>query len=196
MGDVGARRAIAAALQALSDALRRAGRKARSRRFRLCFVDVTPILRPRRPAPRRVRSRTQSEWRVWMLLGGRGSGKTRAGAEWVRAKACDPRFGHEARIALVGKTTRRRAQRHDRRRVGFAGDPSGSRATAVRDFEAAADVAERCDRADVWRDEADSCAVRSSRTPGAMNLRSGTARKPPGTCCSSRCGWAKRRRRS
>ncbi|MGE0053138.1 MAG: DNA-packaging protein [Hyphomicrobium sp.] len=43
-------------------------------------------------------------WRVWMLLGGRGSGKTRAGAEWVRAKACDPESGHEARIALVGKT--------------------------------------------------------------------------------------------
>lgn len=43
-------------------------------------------------------------WRVWMLLGGRGSGKTRAGAEWVRAKACDPCNGAEARIALVGKT--------------------------------------------------------------------------------------------
>ena len=27
-------------------------------------------------------------WRVWMLLGGRGSGKTRAGAEWVRSLAC------------------------------------------------------------------------------------------------------------
>lgn len=43
-------------------------------------------------------------WRVWMLLGGRGSGKTRAGAEWVRAQACDPRRGPDARIALVGKT--------------------------------------------------------------------------------------------
>ena len=26
-------------------------------------------------------------WRVWMILGGRGSGKTRAGAEWVREQA-------------------------------------------------------------------------------------------------------------
>ena len=26
-------------------------------------------------------------WRVWVILGGRGAGKTRAGAEWVRAKA-------------------------------------------------------------------------------------------------------------
>jgi len=46
-------------------------------------------------------------WRTWLILGGRGSGKTRAGAEWVSgmalglapfaAKAC----GH---IALVGET--------------------------------------------------------------------------------------------
>src|SRR5262249_6275090 len=27
------------------------------------------------------------QWRVWLLLGGRGSGKTRAGAEWVRSLA-------------------------------------------------------------------------------------------------------------
>ena len=26
-------------------------------------------------------------WRVWLILGGRGAGKTRSGAEWVRAKA-------------------------------------------------------------------------------------------------------------
>ena len=48
-----------------------------------------------------------SPWRVWLILGGRGAGKTRAGAEWVRAKALglDP-VGAEpaARIALVGET--------------------------------------------------------------------------------------------
>jgi phage terminase large subunit-like protein len=40
-----------------------------------------------------------------MLLGGRGSGKTRAGAEWIRGIACsgDASTG-PARIALVGKT--------------------------------------------------------------------------------------------
>src|SRR5690606_7866818 len=27
------------------------------------------------------------DWRVWLLMGGRGSGKTRAGAEWVHAIA-------------------------------------------------------------------------------------------------------------
>ncbi len=46
------------------------------------------------------------EWRVWMLLGGRGSGKTRAGAEWIREQAAgESAAGREpARIALVGKT--------------------------------------------------------------------------------------------
>jgi len=39
-------------------------------------------------------------WRVWLMLAGRGFGKTRAGAEWVHQKALDP----DARIALVGAT--------------------------------------------------------------------------------------------
>ncbi|WP_072392098.1 terminase family protein [Hyphomicrobium sp. CS1GBMeth3] len=47
------------------------------------------------------------DWRVWLILGGRGAGKTRAGAEWVRAKALGiPALGVEParRIALVGET--------------------------------------------------------------------------------------------
>ncbi len=39
------------------------------------------------------------DWSVWLILAGRGFGKTRAGAEWVRRIAeTDP----DARIALVG----------------------------------------------------------------------------------------------
>ena len=38
-------------------------------------------------------------WRVWLIKAGRGFGKTRAGAEWVRNVA---RHEPEARIALVG----------------------------------------------------------------------------------------------
>ena len=41
------------------------------------------------------------DWAVWLLLAGRGFGKTRAGAEWVRAQAM-ARPG--ARIALVAAT--------------------------------------------------------------------------------------------
>ncbi|MFN3990999.1 MAG: DNA-packaging protein [Erythrobacter sp.] len=41
------------------------------------------------------------DWRIWLILAGRGFGKTRAGAEWVRAiaESCP-----EARIALVAAT--------------------------------------------------------------------------------------------
>lgn len=39
------------------------------------------------------------DWRTWLILAGRGFGKTRAGAEWVREVAeADP----HARIALIG----------------------------------------------------------------------------------------------
>ena len=40
------------------------------------------------------------EWRTWLVMAGRGYGKTRTGAEWVRLAAQDP----EARIAIVGAT--------------------------------------------------------------------------------------------
>lgn len=46
-------------------------------------------------------------WRVWLILGGRGAGKTRAGSEWVRAKALGLAPIAEApsmRIALIGET--------------------------------------------------------------------------------------------
>ena len=43
---------------------------------------------------------------MWVILGGRGAGKTRAGAEWVRAKALGLFKGEmpARRIALVGET--------------------------------------------------------------------------------------------
>jgi Uncharacterized conserved protein len=43
------------------------------------------------------------EWRHWLLMGGRGSGKTRAGAEWVHALASAGRRS-DLRIALVAET--------------------------------------------------------------------------------------------
>ena len=41
------------------------------------------------------------DWRIWLMLAGRGFGKTRAGAEWVRGIA---EANPAARIALVGAT--------------------------------------------------------------------------------------------
>ena len=42
----------------------------------------------------------EGEWRVWLMMAGRGYGKTRAGAEWVHGLAAGPPL----RIALVGPT--------------------------------------------------------------------------------------------
>ena len=48
----------------------------------------------------------EGDWRTWLLMGGRGSGKTRAGAEWVHALATGemPGLGRDGRIALVAET--------------------------------------------------------------------------------------------
>ncbi|ARE85408.1 Terminase-like family protein [Roseovarius sp. EC-HK134] len=47
------------------------------------------------------------DWRTWVIMGGRGAGKTRAGAEWVRSEVEGARpmdTGRCKRIALVGET--------------------------------------------------------------------------------------------
>lgn len=47
------------------------------------------------------------DWRSWVIMGGRGAGKTRAGAEWVRAQVegARPRDpGRARRVALVAET--------------------------------------------------------------------------------------------
>lgn len=48
-----------------------------------------------------------TDWTTWLILGGRGAGKTRAGAEWVRAQALRPPEISQrmpARIAIIGRT--------------------------------------------------------------------------------------------
>ena len=43
----------------------------------------------------------EEPWHIWLLLAGRGFGKTRVGAEWVRARA---ESGRSSRIALIART--------------------------------------------------------------------------------------------
>ena len=46
-------------------------------------------------------------WKTWVIMGGRGAGKTRAGSEWVRAQvegAGPADAGRCKRVALVGET--------------------------------------------------------------------------------------------
>lgn len=47
------------------------------------------------------------DWQTWVIMGGRGAGKTRAGAEWVRAQvegAGPYDEGRCRRVALIGET--------------------------------------------------------------------------------------------
>jgi hypothetical protein len=49
----------------------------------------------------------EGAWRSWVIMGGRGAGKTRAGAEWVRSMVEGARpldAGRCRRVALVGET--------------------------------------------------------------------------------------------
>ena len=58
-------------------------------------------------------------WRVWLLLGGRGSGKTRAGAEWIRSVA---RAEDASACSAAGSAERsRRAQTKDSPRIALVG---------------------------------------------------------------------------
>ena len=136
-------------------------------------------------------------WTTWLMLGGRGAGKTRLGAEWVRAQAngiapyADQRALH---IALVGETE------HDVREVMIEGpagllhvSPRGERPTWV------------ASRAGGWNGQTapsalrfprripSSCAGRNSTPPGATSSPSGTMSMRPSTCCNSVCGWGSAR---
>ena len=70
------------------------------------------------------------DWAIWLILAGRGWGKTRTGAEWVRSIACGPTpltGGQYSHIAIVGETAA------DNRDVIVEG-PAGILATHSREF--------------------------------------------------------------
>jgi len=49
----------------------------------------------------------EGDWNIWVIMGGRGAGKTRAGSEWVRAlvEGSSPSdTGAYRRVALIGET--------------------------------------------------------------------------------------------
>ncbi len=76
----------------------------------------------------RARAQNGGAWTTWLMLGGRGAGKTRLGAEWVRALAAGhPPYAAQRHlhIALVGETE------HDTREVMIEG-PSGLLAVSPR----------------------------------------------------------------
>lgn len=64
------------------------------------------------------------DWTTWLILGGRGAGKTRAGAEWVRAVVNGYHGETACAVALVAETYA------DAREIMIEG-PSGIRAVAA-----------------------------------------------------------------
>ncbi len=62
---------------------------------------------------RREQLAPRGSWRIWLFLGGRGSGKTRAGAQWIAGGVAR---GKMRRIALIGATF------HDARSVMIEGE--------------------------------------------------------------------------
>lgn len=74
---------------------------------RLTSADVTFIEQSWQAWARIDQLPPGGDWTTWAFLGGRGAGKTRAGAEWVRAMALGESPVAEepaSRIALVGET--------------------------------------------------------------------------------------------
>jgi phage terminase large subunit-like protein len=55
-------------------------------------------------AARPDQAEPDGDWLTWLVLGGRGAGKTRTGAEWVRDIALDRQAPLAGPIALVGET--------------------------------------------------------------------------------------------
>jgi len=68
----------------------------------------------------------QGDWRIWLFLGGRGSGKTRAGAEWIAQGVAQGRFN---RIGLIGAT------HNDARQVMIEGESGLLRVAPVTRYE-------------------------------------------------------------
>jgi phage terminase large subunit-like protein len=66
------------------------------------------------------------DWRIWLFRGGRGAGKTRAGAEWI---AEGVRSGRMRRIGLIGATF------HDARSVMIEGESGLKSVSPEADFE-------------------------------------------------------------
>ncbi len=121
-------------------------------------------------------------WGAWLFLGGRGAGKTRAGAEWLQFQA-----GWRARLALVGPTL------HAVREVMIEG-PSGLKAVAPRDFRP---IYRQSRRRVEWPSGAVAYAFSAedprkalrgphSKRRGRTNSAPGRGRRRPWPCCA----WA------
>ncbi|CDZ66493.1 Terminase-like family [Neorhizobium galegae bv. orientalis] len=135
---------------------------------------------------RRDQKPPSGDWRTWLIMGGRGSGKTRAGAEWIHGLA-SAGSRSQLRIALVAETL------GDAREVMIDGVSGICRVARSKrpDFEIpAGGWSGRTGRSrrSFPRKTRRACAARSFISPGATSSPNGGMRRKPSTCCSSGCG--------
>jgi phage terminase large subunit-like protein len=71
---------------------------------RLDAADLVSLARDWQLLARPEQLPPEGDWLSWLILGGRGSGKTRAGAEWVQAEVIKAGRRTDLRIALVAET--------------------------------------------------------------------------------------------
>ena len=124
-------------------------------------------------------------WLTWLMRSGRGAGKTRAGAEWVRAKAESGTYGlfnlvgrtdGDVRGTMVeGPSGLLTISPPHLRPIYRRGCTSSSGATVPRPF---------CSRPR----NPTACAARSVRRPGVMSWPAGSTPRPTRTCASV-CAW-------
>ena len=125
-------------------------------------------------------------WRTWLMRSGRGAGKTRAGAEWVRAKV---EARHLWPPSSRGPHRCRRARHHGRRSQRPAGHQPAALAAALPSPPAAPGVAQRGRSPCSTQPKSQTaCAAPSARPPGSMNWPPGPTPRPTTTSCSA-CAW-------
>ena len=119
------------------------------------------------------------DWAVWLVMAGRGFGKTRTGAEWVRARV---ESGASGRIALVARAPADARRRDDRGRLWHPQRMPARQPPKVRAVQTAADLAQRRVRAQPSPATSRiSFAVRSSTPRGATSLQAGSTPARLGT---------------
>ena len=137
------------------------------------------------------RANNGDHWTTWLMLGGRGAGKTRLGAEWVRAMAhgiCPYADRRSLQIALVGETE------HDVREVMIEG-PAGLLQISPRrerpEWTASRRRLEWPNGGDFAFLAEDPEQLRGPQFDAAWcdELANGVTSMPPSTCCNSACAW-------
>ena len=125
------------------------------------------------------------DWRVWLMIAGRGYGKTRAGAEWVDAQA--RAGGASFRAALVAATIAEARAVMIEGRSGLIAVAKGHKPK----FDAGVDRLTWRRRSSIRARTPRSCAGPSIMSRGATSWRNGRSRTRRGTSCGWGCGWAR-----